>query len=127
MAVARGKAGGANKAEAGAGGVTIGAAGGDVAAELAGLRRSVDQLAQALEQMLDTQATQTEMLGTILEATTVPTEPETKLADLLATIVAKLDDQTEQFVLQGRFLVRLPEDIGTVIAEQLASALAGVR
>ena len=40
---------------------------GDVAGELAGLRTAVDRLTQGLQLMLETQATQTEMLRAVPE------------------------------------------------------------
>ena len=66
-----------------------GAAAGDVAAELAGLRHSMDQLTQGLAQMLDTQVTHTQMLIAVLGATTAETEPEEKLIDALGAILAQ--------------------------------------
>lgn len=64
-----------------------------VAIELARLRDSVETLTQGLRMMLETQATQSEMLRAILEAATEEAG-ESPLPGLLTQIVERLDEQT---------------------------------
>jgi hypothetical protein len=65
----------------------------EVAAELARLRDSVETLTQGLRMMVETQATQSEMLRVILEAATEEAG-ESPLPGLLTQIVDRLDEQT---------------------------------
>jgi hypothetical protein len=64
------------------------------AAELARLRQTVETLTQGLRMMVETQATQTEMLQALLQAATTEVE-DSPLPDLLRQIVGRLDEQTE--------------------------------
>ena len=64
-----------------------------VAAELARLRDSIETLTQGLRMMVETQATQSEMLRAILEAATEEAG-ESPLPGLLTQIVERLDEQT---------------------------------
>jgi hypothetical protein len=65
----------------------------EATAALATLTAEVARLRQSLALMLETQATQSEMLRQLLEAAAAPTEPENRLADVLAQIAATLRDQ----------------------------------
>lgn len=65
----------------------------DFAAELTRLREVVETLTQGLRMMVETQDTHTEMLRAIMEAATEEAG-DSPLPDLLAQIVARLDEQT---------------------------------
>lgn len=64
-----------------------------IVAELARLREGVETLTQGLRMMVETQATHTEMLRTILEAATEEAG-ESPLPALLGQIVERLEEQT---------------------------------
>jgi hypothetical protein len=64
-----------------------------IAAELTRLRDTVETLTQGLRMMVETQATQTEMLRAILDAATEDAG-ESPLPGLLTQIVERLDEQT---------------------------------
>jgi hypothetical protein len=64
-----------------------------IAAELTRLRDTVETLTQGLRMMVETQATQTEMLRAILDAATEEAG-ESPLPGLLTQIVERLDEQT---------------------------------
>ena len=99
----------------------------DVAAELAGLRQSVDQLTQGLTQLADTAGTHTAMLEHVLAAITAPTEPENDVAILLRAIVARLADQNVLLRTLDKTMTHLPEAVGAAMSDQLAAALAAVK
>jgi len=100
---------------------------GDVAAELAALRRSVDRLEQGLTQLAEATATHTEMLRALLAAATAPTAPEEDLAKVLAQVVARLGEQSGLLRAIGAAMTRLPEDVGGAVGRQVAAALSDVR
>ena len=99
---------------------------GDVAGELAGLRTAVDRLTQGLQLMLETQATQTEMLRAVLEAASSPAPADRELSDQLARIAATLQAQggSLQAILKTR--PSLPADVGTAVAASVRDGLAGL-
>ena len=108
-------------------GVATTAISGDLAAELAGLRQSVDQLTQGLTQLADTAATHTAMLQHVLAAITAPTEPENDVALLLRAIVARLADQSMLLRTLDKTMTQLPEAVGSAMSDQLAAALDTVK
>ena len=99
---------------------------GDVAGELAGLRTAVDRLTQGLQLMLETQATQTEMLRAVLEAASSPAPADRELSDLLARIAATLQAQGGSLQAILKTLTSLPADVGTAVAASVRDGLAGV-
>ena len=107
--------------------VEPGAAGGVVLAELDRLRHSMDQLAQGLGAMVETQATHTELLDRLLQAATEPTRPEQALARILEQLVVQLDRQGSHLQHIGAGLARLPDDVGTAVAREVSGAIARVR
>ncbi len=100
---------------------------GNVAAEIAKLRHTVELLEQGLTQLLEATSTHTEMLRSLMAAATAPTEPEQNLAVLLNAVVARLADQTVLLRSIGETMVRLPDDVGAAVGAQMASALAAVK
>jgi hypothetical protein len=100
---------------------------GDVASELAVLRRSVDRLEQGLTQLAEATATHTELLRALLAATTAPTKPEHELAEVLAQVVARLGEQSGLLRAIGATMTRLPEDVGGAVGRQVAAALSDLR
>ena len=98
---------------------------GDTASELAGLRTAVDRLTQGLQLMLETQATHTEMLRAVLQATAHAGPQEQELADVLARIAATLLGQTGRLEAILVVLRSLPSDVGTAVAASVRDGLAG--
>lgn len=100
---------------------------GEVAAELAKLRHSIDLLEQGLSQMLETAATHTEMLHKLLVAATADTKPEQDLAILLTAVVARLADNNVALRALGKAMADMPQTVGQAVASEMAQALAAVR
>ncbi len=100
------------------------AAAADTATALAALRTEVAGLRQGLALMLETQATHTEMLRTLMEAAAAPGESETALSDTLAKIAAILTRQASGLDALQAVLLRLPEDVGQTVAQGVRQALS---
>jgi hypothetical protein len=100
---------------------------GDVAAEIAKLRHTVELLEQGLTQLLEATNTHTELLSKLMAAATAPTEPEQNLGVLLNAVVARLADQTVLLRTIGDTMIRLPDDVGAAVGAQMASVLAAVQ
>jgi len=100
------------------------AAAADMATALAALRTEVAGLRQGLALMLETQATHTEMLRTLMEAAAAPGESETALSDTLAKIAAILTRQASGLDALQAVLLRLPEDVGQTVAQGVRQALS---
>ena len=100
---------------------------GDVAAEIAKLRHSIDMLEQGLTQLLEATSTHTEMLRALLAAATAPTDPEQNLEFLLKAVVSRVAEQSAVLRSIGDTMTRLPEDVGAAVGAQMASALAAVK
>ena len=99
---------------------------GDAAAEIAKLRHSVDLLEQGLTQLLEATNTHTEMLRALMVAATAPTEPEENLVVVLKAVVARMAEQSGLLRSIGDTMTRLPKDVGSAVASQMASALAAI-
>ncbi len=106
------------------GGTGDGAA--DVAAELAALRLSVERLSQQVQEVLETQATHSEMLQRIEEAAAAPVAPEHALADTLAQIAAILGEQTHRLRAIEAVMAQLPADVGVAVGQAVRDGLADV-
>lgn len=98
----------------------------EATAALAALTAEVAGLRQSLALMLETQATHSEMLRQLLEAAAAPTEPETRLADVLARIAATLRDQGRQIEAVEAILRQLPADVGQAVGRGVRDALSEV-
>jgi hypothetical protein len=103
------------------------AASGDVAAEIAKLRHTVELLEQGLTQLLEATSTHTEMLRALMAAATAPTEPEQSLEVLLNGVVGRLADQSVLLRTIGETMTRLPDDVGAAVGAHMASALAAAQ
>jgi hypothetical protein len=97
----------------------------DAAAAMAALTVEVSGLRQSLALMLETQATHSEMLRRLLEASAAPAGPETALAESLAKIAGILSRQTGSLEAIQAVLLRLPQDVGRTVAEGVREALSG--
>ena len=93
------------------------------ATALAALQAEVAGLRQSLALMLETQATHTEMLRSLMEAAAAPDGPETTLSDALGKIAAILTRQTGGLEAIQAVLLRLPQDVGQTVAEGVREAL----
>ena len=102
-----------------------GATAADTATALAALQAEVAGLRQGLALMLETQATHTEMLRTLIEASAAPVESETTLTDALARIATILTRQTAGLEATQAVLLRLPQDVGQTVAQGVREALSG--
>lgn len=96
-------------------------------AELAALRRSVDQLVQGLNAMLQTQAVHTEQLRALLAAATAPVDPDSELLRALEYISIQIADQGARTAELQSTMTRLPDAVAAAIGAQLAAALDAVR
>jgi hypothetical protein len=67
----------------------------NVEAELAALRLAAERVTNGLHQMCEVQATHTALLQAILDAATVPIEPEDELAQTLGRMLLTLAEQTK--------------------------------
>lgn len=95
--------------------------------ELEALRRSVDQLTQGLLAMVETQATQTEMIRQLLEAATAPIDPEQQTARVLEQTVALLTSHGTQLRTIAVALEDLPAEVGASVAREVSRAMALVK
>ena len=100
------------------------AASGETAAALAALQAEVAALRQGLALMLETQATHTEMLRSLMEASAAPAASESALSDALAKIAGILTRQTNGLEAIQAVLLRLPEDVGQTVAAGVREALS---
>jgi chemotaxis response regulator CheB len=96
----------------------------DTAMALAALQAEVAGLRQGLALMLETQATHTEMLRRLMEASMAPGESETALSETLARIAAILARQTNGLEAIQTVLLRLPQDVGQTVAAGVREALS---
>ena len=94
-----------------------------VTAELAQLRQSVEQLTSGLQAMLETQATQTEMIRRLLEAATAPAESEVNVAALLQRISGQLELQQGKLDSVFHAFSTLPRQFGEAVAQQVTQAM----
>jgi hypothetical protein len=106
-------------------GATAMADGAETATALAALTAEVAGLRQSLALMLETQATHTEMLRSLMEAAAAPAEPEIAVADALTQIAELLSRQTAGLEAIRAVLLRLPEDVGQTVAAGVRTALSG--
>ncbi|UZO94915.1 Hypothetical protein RMP42_05933 (plasmid) [Roseomonas mucosa] len=104
-----------------------GATGSEVAAELARLRQSVDELTSGLQAMLETQATQTEMIRRLLQAATAPADGEVPLAQLLERVADQVGVQNLRVESLTTMLRLLPGEIAMGVGREFERALASVR
>jgi hypothetical protein len=98
----------------------------DATTELAGLRVAVERLTQGLRLMLETQATQTEMLRAVLEAATQPPPEGGQLEIALDSILTQLRDQSGRLERIVEATQTLPAEIGAAVAASVRDGLAGV-
>ena len=96
----------------------------DTARVLAALQAEVAVLRQGLTLMLETQATHTEMLRSLMEASAAPAASESALSDALAKIAGILTRQTNGLEAIQAVLLRLPEDVGQTVASGVREALS---
>lgn len=100
------------------------AAGKDIAAAVTALQVEVAGLRQSLALMLETQATHTEMLRSLMAAAAAPGKSEMALSDTLAKIAGILSRQTKGLEAIQAVLLRLPQDVGQTVAEGVREALS---
>jgi hypothetical protein len=105
----------------------LSAGGAEAMAELNKVQRSIDQLAQGLQAMIAVQGTHTEMVLRLLAAVTVPAEPEHQVAQWLEQVVGLLNTQGSKLEAISSTLRKLPAEVGSAVAREVASALDKVQ
>lgn len=91
--------------------------------EIIGLRDTIATLGHGLHQMLEAQATHTEMLQRLLLASASPAAEEASLSDLIGQLIRTLNRQHAMMGEVKTSIDHLPDHVGTAVSGAVRDVL----